>query len=84
MNILHISNKPIYPLIDGGCKAMCQMLRALMKTNKVNHICLSTHKHPFKKELYPKEILDLSDTQSLYVETRLNFFKALIHLLFNI
>ena len=47
MRILHISNKPIFPLIDGGCKAMNQTLNSLMRLSKVKHICLSTYKHPF-------------------------------------
>ena len=84
MRILHISNKPIFPLIDGGCKAMNQTLSSLMRFSKVKHICLSTYKHPFNKTAYPKDILNEADVETIYVETKLNFFKAFLHLLFNI
>ncbi|MDG1842381.1 MAG: glycosyltransferase [Crocinitomicaceae bacterium] len=84
MRILHISNKPIFPLIDGGCKAMNQTLNSLMRLSKVKHICLSTYKHPFNKKDYPKDILNEADVETIYVETKLNFFKAFVHLLFNI
>ena len=84
MRILHISNKPIFPLIDGGCKAMNQTLSSLMRFSKVKHICLSTYKHPFNKTEYPKAILNEADVETIYVETKLNFFKAFLHLLFNI
>lgn len=70
MNVLHISNKPVYPLIDGGCVAMSKMLINLtMIAQNAKHICINTPKHPFKKGDYPTEVnLPLSAEQT-FIDT---------------
>lgn len=48
MNVLHISLKPVYPQVDGGCTAMANFLELLHETfTTVDHICIATPKHPF-------------------------------------
>ena len=56
MNILYITNKPIYPIVDGGCFAMDSFLRSLLCFASVKNITIATHKHPFDLNEYPKEI----------------------------
>jgi len=55
MNILHFSNKPAYPRIDGGTIAISQLLTGLLSLSAVRliHFTLSTHKHPFSIDSYP-------------------------------
>ena len=57
MKILHFTNKPIYPVIDGGCVAMkntLDLLSVMQGENEIVHFTLATHKHPFNKGTYPK------------------------------
>jgi glycosyltransferase involved in cell wall biosynthesis len=57
MQLLYITNKPVFPLVDGGCKAMAQFLNCLLEIGlDIDHICVSTHKHPFSEEAYPEAI----------------------------
>ncbi len=78
MRILYLTNKPIFPIVDGGCKAMHQFLKCLIQCDyTVEHICLSTHKHAFDLENYPKSILDKISTSSFEVDTRIKLLPAL-------
>lgn len=54
MRILHFTNKPIYPTIDGGCLAMKSVSKLLENQPEIEayHFTLSTHKHPFEEEAY--------------------------------
>lgn len=57
MQLLYLTNKPVYPTVDGGCKAMQAMLELLLATDiPLTHFTLATEKHPFKSAEYPKEI----------------------------
>ena len=57
MKVLHISNKPVFPLIDGGCHAMNGLLECFIHLNySVDHICISTQKHPFNPSAYPSNL----------------------------
>ena len=85
MKILHLTNKPIFPLVDGGCKAMAQTMNAINKNgNEVKHICLSTHKHPYKKTAYPKLLASQVKVENINLKTKINFIKAGWNLLLNI
>ncbi len=55
MKVLHVSNKPAYPRIDGGAIAISQLLLGLIANDQtdVTHFTLSTHKHPFDIRNYP-------------------------------
>lgn len=50
MRILYIAPKSPAPIIDGGCFAMMECLKALSHIAEVDGIILETHKHPFTKE----------------------------------
>lgn len=78
MKILYITNKPIFPILDGGCKAMNQFLKCLLSNEfEIEHICFSTHKHPFELKNYPDTILKRVPTVSFPVETRIKLKEAL-------
>ncbi len=77
MSILYITNKPIYPIIDGGCFAMESFLNALISCKvKIKHLCLSTQKHPFDIDLYPEEIQQITAPESVNINTNFSFSKA--------
>lgn len=82
MNTLHISSKPLYPLLDGGCVAMSKMIVSLiMVSENVKHICINTPKHPFEEDTYPVEVnLPLPPEQS-FIDTTPRPLPALLALL---
>ncbi len=66
---LIISNKPPYPVIDGGCYAMSKFEQLLRNvTNELYYFSVSTHKHPFtQSSLLPN-----------YWELNNNYFNSVI------
>ena len=83
MNVLYISNKPVYPIIDGGCFAMAQFLNGLLSNKNISlkHLTITTKKHPFEIKEYPKEIRDQVEPEPLIINTKITSFKALLALI---
>lgn len=78
MRILYLTNKPIFPIVDGGCKAMHQFLKCMIHNEyEIEHICLSTHKHPFQSENYPKSIVEKIPTSTFEIDTRIKLDPAI-------
>ncbi len=78
MKILYITNKPIYPKIDGGCVAMANFLETLLYKNCIiHHITISTHKHPFQQSKYPRTIQEKIQLSSVELDTRIKPLNAL-------
>lgn len=78
MTVLHISNKPVYPTVDGGCLAMAQLLDSLTQVaDKVEHICLNTSKHPFIEGAYPKTISFALAPENCWIDTKIRAGQAL-------
>lgn len=81
MKILYLSNKPIFPVVDGGCKAMLQFLMCLLENEyDIKHICLSTHKHPFELINYPESIQRKVPVSSYSINTKIKVAEAVKHL----
>lgn len=81
MNTLYLTNKPIYPMVDGGCVAMASLLNQLVNIHtKVDHLTVSTYKHPFDLTNYPTEITNKININSVYIDTKISFFKAFLNL----
>lgn len=81
MKILHISNKPIYPQVDGGCIAMAKLLSSLMQVATVKHAFVHTPKHPFTPNAYPKEINIELPAEASFINTDISPFSALAALI---
>ena len=78
MNILYVTNKPIFPLIDGGCVAMHQFLKSLLQAGyNVKNISISTYKHPFKLSEYPENLSSIIYPESVFIDTRIKPLEAL-------
>lgn len=81
MNVLYLTNKPIYPLVDGGCVAMSAFLNHLINVHeKVDHLTVSTYKHPFEKNIYKEVLGDKVQVYFNYVNTKISVIKAFINL----
>lgn len=83
--ILHFTNKPIFPISDGGCLAMHAIFKALLKHQEfeVFHLALSTHKHPFELRHYPANWVDNVPVDFHFIDTKTNAVDALVNLLKN-
>ncbi len=78
MKILHFSNKPIYPRIDGGCVAMSTFVDLLILSGcHVKHFCISTDKHPFDINKYPADLREKIHPESFYINTKVNVSGAI-------
>lgn len=78
MKILHISNKPVYPTVDGGCVAMARLLENLSQVaDSVDHICLNTSKHPFVENAYPEQVSFALEPNDCFLDTDITIFGAL-------
>ena len=79
MNVLILSHKPPFPIIDGGCFAMTQFLKnisSIETIEQIEYFSIHTHKHPFITEKFP-EIKNVNFSSS-YVDTKIYFIDALI------
>jgi glycosyltransferase involved in cell wall biosynthesis len=75
MQLLYLTNKPVYPTVDGGCKAMQAMLELLLATEiPITHFTLSTEKHPYKSTEYPKDVREKCTIKAFEVATKPTFF----------
>lgn len=79
MSALYLTNKPIYPKVDGGCVAMASFLNQLVNIHKkIDHLTVSTYKHPFEVINYPRN--NKINIYSSYIDTKISFIKAFINL----
>jgi glycosyltransferase involved in cell wall biosynthesis len=82
MNVLHFTNKPIFPLLDGGRLATHNLLLNLLDLGfNVKNLTVETFKHPFLPETFDQEILKTIDTESVFIKTKINFWKAFVSML---
>ncbi|MBW7867344.1 MAG: glycosyltransferase family 4 protein [Brumimicrobium sp.] len=85
LKIFHLSNKPPFPLKDGGCIAISSILKSLLLApqTEVFHFTLTTQKHPFRLEEYPAEWRAKMTIHAEYIKTKTNIFGAFIQLIKN-
>ena len=82
MNVLILSHKPPFPIIDGGCFAMTQFLKnisSIETIKQIEYFSIHTHKHPFTTEEFP-EIKNVNFSSS-FVDTKIYFIDALISII---
>lgn len=77
MRILQLCNKPPYPPIDGGSKAMHNITQGLLDAgHQVKVLCISTKKHPLKVASIPDEYREQTRIEGVFVDTSLNVVDA--------
>ena len=77
MRILQLCNKPPYPPIDGGSKAMHNITQGLLDAgHQVKVLCISTKKHPLKVAAIPEEYREQTRIEGVFVDTSLNVVDA--------
>lgn len=82
MRILQLCNKPPYPPIDGGSKAMHNLTRGLLAAgHQVKVLCISTPKNSLSLDELPQDYLDKTRIESVYVDTSVNLVDAFTDLL---
>ncbi|MFN8351790.1 MAG: glycosyltransferase family 4 protein [Flavobacteriales bacterium] len=77
MRILQLCNKPPYPPIDGGCKAMHGLTMGLIDNgHQVKVLCIATPKHPFDRSAMPADYLERTGIEGIFTDTSLNIVDA--------
>jgi glycosyltransferase involved in cell wall biosynthesis len=77
MRILQLCNKPPFPPIDGGTKAMLTLTKGLLRAgHEVKVLSISTPKHPLNPEEIPPELLAKTSMEGVFVDTSLNIVDA--------
>jgi polysaccharide biosynthesis protein PslH len=81
MKILHLTNKPIFPLLDGGCIAMHELLKNLLQLGfEVKNLTIETSKHPFDLESYPSPLKEIILPEAVFVDTQIKAKDAFLSL----
>jgi glycosyltransferase involved in cell wall biosynthesis len=85
MNILILSNKVPYPPNDGGAYATLNMLLGLNNAGaKVTLVAMCTPKHDTPKHNLPQWLRNKIEIETVYVDTSISYFNAIINLLFSL
>tara|TARA_B100000508_G_C11465884_1_gene282527 strand:- start:11290 stop:12462 length:1173 start_codon:yes stop_codon:yes gene_type:complete len=84
-NILHFSNKPAFPLRDGGCVAISSTLKSLLlaSSTSITHFTISTSKHPFDESKYPSSWRKRMKIDHCKINTRTDLLGAIFYLIAN-
>lgn len=82
MRILQLCNKPPFPPLDGGSKAMHNLTRGLLAAgHSVKVLCISTPKQPFQPEIIPEELASRTRMEGVFVDTTVNLVDAFTDLI---
>jgi len=82
MRILQLCNKPPYPPIDGGSKAMHNLTRGLIAAgHEVKVLCISTPKQPLIPDELPAEYAAQTQIEGIFVDTSVNIVDAFTDLI---
>lgn len=78
MKILQLCYKPPYPPIDGGSMGMHSLTMGLLKNNhEVKVLSFSSYKHPSNPKFMPKDYLEKTNYESIFIDLKINAFDAL-------
>lgn len=84
MKILQICNKPPYPAVDGGAIAMNNTTQGLINNgHDVTVLAISTPKHAVSIKTLPKEYIEQTNFQSVYIDTSIKLRDAFFNLFSN-
>lgn len=82
MRILQLCNKPPYPPIDGGSKAMHNLTRGLLAAgHSVKVLCISTPKNMLDPKQIPADYQKKTRIEGVFVDTSVNVVDAFTDLL---
>ncbi|MFZ1691653.1 MAG: glycosyltransferase, partial [Flavobacteriales bacterium] len=82
MRILQLCNKPPWPPIDGGSKAMHNIARGLVAAgHQVKVLCISTSKQPLDPETVPADWMRATAMEGVFVDTAINLVDAFTDLI---
>ncbi len=77
MRVLQLCHKSPYPAKDGGCLAILNISQGLLNAGiDLKILAIETHKHPFIKKLIPKDFIEKTKIESVFVDTSLNIVDA--------
>ena len=80
MKVLYITNKPVYPKIDGGTVAMDNFMKCLLYQDiEIKHLLIETSKHSFDIKNYPGEIVEKTKPESIFIQTEVSPWKAFLN-----
>lgn len=78
MRVLHITNKPIFPLVDGGCVASNELQRVLIHAGfEVKYLTISTPKHPFSLENFTEKRAGIVQPEHVFIDTSIRLKSAI-------
>lgn len=81
MKTLYISSKPAFPKIDGGCVASANFLENLSKSvSTLKYLTIETEKHKFDLNVFPTELVKLTNPESIFIDTSIRPVEALKYL----
>lgn len=81
MKILQICHKPPLPALDGGCKAIHALSEGLLANNiELKILTIATQKHSFQTEAFPKNYLEKTKIEHVFVDTTIKKIAALANL----
>lgn len=84
MKILQICNKPPFPPVDGGAIAMNNTTLGLLNLGiDVKVLSISTHKHPVVYSKIPKDYLDKTKFEHVFIDTKIKIQDAFFNLFTN-
>lgn len=79
MNVLHITNKPIFPTLDGGRLAMHKLLLNLLdKGYHVKNLTIATNKHPFLPDTFPEKLKSIIQPEAVHINTDIKLFDVIV------
>lgn len=84
MKILQLCYKPPYPPSDGGSMGMHSLTTGLLNNNhKVKIIAFNSYKHPCSLDKLPKDYVEKTRFETIFIDLRINLFDALYSLITN-
>jgi glycosyltransferase involved in cell wall biosynthesis len=77
LSVLQLCHKPPFPSIDGGCIAMNTVTNGLIEAGcNVKVLTIETTKHKLEIDKLPKEYIEKSGIESVFVDTTINLVDA--------
>ena len=81
MKVLQICHKPPLPSTDGGCIAINNISKGLIRElGSIKVLTINTLKHPFDLKKFDKDYIKNSKIESTFVDTKLNIVDAFSNL----